>query len=84
MPKCVQTPWVGSGANGRQEANGGDILTESLPGKLPKVIWLGGALEVGRPPVADGMGIGEGDCAGEGIRWLLVFPGMGIGAETEG
>jgi len=48
------------------------------------VTWLGGALEGGRPPVADGMGIGEGDCAGEGIRWALLLPGIGIGAETEG
>lgn len=34
--------------------------------------------------MAEGTGMGEGDCAGEGMRWLLLLPGIGIGADTEG
>lgn len=61
------------------------LLTSPSLGKLPNVIGLGGgALEGGRPPVAEGTGMGEGDCAGEGMRWLLLLPGIGIGADTEG
>ena len=35
--------------------------------------------EGGRPPLAEGWGIGDGEFAGEGTRALP--PGMGMGAE---
>ena len=37
--------------------------------------------EGGLPPLADGCGIGEGDCAGEVTRGL---PGIGIAADGVG
>lgn len=37
--------------------------------------------EGGRPPLADGCGIGDGECAGEGTRGLLA---IGIGADGAG
>lgn len=33
--------------------------------------------------MAEGIGIGDGECAGDAIRGLLL-PGIGMGAETEG
>ncbi|KAL1840716.1 hypothetical protein VTK73DRAFT_3685 [Phialemonium thermophilum] len=58
--------------------------TSLSPGKLPKVIWLagGGAPEGGRPPLAEGWGMGDGEAAGDGILGLL--PGMGMGAAEVG
>jgi len=52
------------------------------PSRLPKFIvplLLGARLEGGRPPLADGCGMGDGDCAGD---ITLGLPGIGIGAEA--
>lgn len=58
-------------------------LTSPSPPRLPNFI-LGppscAIIEGGLPPLADGWGIGDGECAGEGTRAL--FPGMGIGADV--
>lgn len=51
--------------------------TSPSPPKLPNFMlapsWE--MVEGGRPPLAEGWGMGMGDWAGEGIRWL--FPAMG-------
>lgn len=35
-------------------------------------------IEGGLPPLAEGWGIGDGECAGEGT--LALLPGIGMGA----
>ena len=49
--------------------------------RLPKVMSLRGCWrpDGGRPPLADGCGMGDGECAGEGT--LALPPGTGMGAE---
>ena len=55
-------------------------LTSPSPPRLPNVgpLPCPARPEGGRPPLADGRGIGEGDCAGE----ITLGLGIEIGAEA--
>lgn len=57
-------------------------LTSPSPPRLPKVTALPCVASVagGRPPLADGCGIGDGDCAGDVTRGLL---GIAMGADAD-
>ncbi len=56
-------------------------LTSPSPGMLPNRMPAPscGIVAGGLPPLAEGCGIGEGGCAGDGT-WLC--PGMAMGAEA--
>lgn len=55
------------------------LLTSPSLVKLPILNAL--SVAPGLPPLADGWGMGEGLCAGDGIRWA---PGIGTGADGVG